>query len=1038
MGDENIKPTKSYQTTTLWKKFKEKTGENSSFSSAVEKICTDGEVLSDTIITFFPTFTFHNGTHIQGVCNWMAKLLGERIDELTTEETAILLMSACWHDSGMSVKNDERDDLYERISDGKNEQWRNDTVFYEYFEKHPGDANAYYDDENARERIVRNYVREHHHERARKKLNALKWPQELTNKCISRELLADLCQSHGESPDIIPPVSEEIDFELCAILLRLADILDFDAGRAPDTLFKHLGLDHPQTGEEKISSDEFKKNKSGSFKIENNNDDLLYNAQCDDPNIENGIHSYLNWVEDELNNCRKILNRLSDRWKKFSLPYLKEPNIERNGYESGNFNLTMDQDRIIELLTGETLYSDPGVFVRELLQNAIDAVLDRARCDDHFKLEDGKIDIYTWCDEEGYAWFRIEDNGTGMNERIIKNYFLKVGCSYYTSDEYKKTEHYDSSDFKPTSRFGIGILSCFMSDKEHNQVEVETMRFSNNDSNPNKPLRLFVPNLHGSYFLIKEDTISSMKLHLPPTDKVKDKFRRTPGTTICVRVSQFRMGGSSFREILDKYVMFPEVKVTHHDLENGTDKTYKMQAELMESVERLHGDKDEPQEIIHKLPDKFYNELKKKMPEWDWTEESRPELVFTYKRANLFSDNTAGFILNCRVRTSAKCKETIKYDGNDYVPELGISCRKNYENTGFRLDFSVSNDDLNRKTENDITDASKLLESNLYNTRYSISILMSDLYQIINDDEKCLFNAIQGNDYIVSYNGVTAAAGSDRYYSSFYIILLRGSNYPVVDIARERILSLSLETCIELLILFKGEIIGVLAPIEKNYLYKPESGYKQILERHPDWEKEIMYEIKGKDAPVSLYELEKMIRSDSRIMIQIPYFYSYQSDIFVTLYCAALKKRFSIGVTDNWYFDICISEFVEMDYDLSGFPPQLFLTDINQCRLGLNKNICCINHFWNPEHRFSQWLIKHREKLQGTVPEQYNTLLEIMLKNSPDYEYASDYKDINKVINNLKRLKGVSFDITDDLELSEEDFDVKKWTYYPEEETGEE
>jgi len=329
MSDEKI--TKSYQNTTLWDKFKEKTGGDTCFSSAVEKICTAGENLSETIITFFPTFTFHNATHIQGVCYWMAELLGEHIDKLTAEEAAMLLMAACWHDSGMSVENAEREELFKRISDGKSEQWRNDIVFFEYFEKHPGDANAYYDDENARERIIRNYVREHHHERARKKLRFLKWPQELTNMSISCDLIADLCQSHSEPLDIRTPVSENIDFELCAILLRLADILDFDAGRAPDTLFKHLGLDTPQTGEEKISSIEFQKNKSGRFKIENNNDDLIYIAQCDDPNIENGILDYLKWGEKELNDCREILNRCNDRWKEFKLPYLKKPNIVRNG-----------------------------------------------------------------------------------------------------------------------------------------------------------------------------------------------------------------------------------------------------------------------------------------------------------------------------------------------------------------------------------------------------------------------------------------------------------------------------------------------------------------------------------------------------------------------------------------------------------------------------------------------------------------------------------------------------------------------------------
>ena len=37
---------------------------------------------------------------------------------------------------------------------------------------------------------------------------------------------------------------------------------------------------------------------------------------------------------------------------------------------SGDFCLTLDQDRILQLLMGENLYDNRDVFVRELLQNA--------------------------------------------------------------------------------------------------------------------------------------------------------------------------------------------------------------------------------------------------------------------------------------------------------------------------------------------------------------------------------------------------------------------------------------------------------------------------------------------------------------------------------------------------------------------------------------------------------------------------------------------------------------------------------------------
>ena len=51
----------------------------------------------------------------------------------------------------------------------------------------------------------------------------------------------------------------------------------------------------------------------------------------------------------------------------------------------------------------------------------------------------------------------IQDNGTEVNEHIIKNYLFKVGASRYQSDEFKK----QNSDFH-SSRFGIGLLTCFM------------------------------------------------------------------------------------------------------------------------------------------------------------------------------------------------------------------------------------------------------------------------------------------------------------------------------------------------------------------------------------------------------------------------------------------------------------------------------------------------------------------------------------------------------------------------------------------------
>lgn len=59
-------------------------------------------------------------------------------------------------------------------------------------------------------------------------------------------------------------------------------------------------------------------------------------------------------------------------------------------------------------------------------------------------------------------YLRVSDNGIGMNQHIIDNYYTNVGCSYYSSREFNELMVSFESSFTPISRFGIGILSCFM------------------------------------------------------------------------------------------------------------------------------------------------------------------------------------------------------------------------------------------------------------------------------------------------------------------------------------------------------------------------------------------------------------------------------------------------------------------------------------------------------------------------------------------------------------------------------------------------
>jgi hypothetical protein len=178
-----------FKESKLWEKFNNATKETA-FINEVEKFCQEGEDISKLIIKFFPTFTWHDSTHIENVCNWMFDLLGDKITSLSAENIALLLMAACWHDSGMSVNDSEKEKLNSELEANKTNP--SDSKWCNYFKKHPGDEVAYNQDTSVADRILRTYVREHHHERAEKKIKEYNWSSEFTKHHITSKLLSEL------------------------------------------------------------------------------------------------------------------------------------------------------------------------------------------------------------------------------------------------------------------------------------------------------------------------------------------------------------------------------------------------------------------------------------------------------------------------------------------------------------------------------------------------------------------------------------------------------------------------------------------------------------------------------------------------------------------------------------------------------------------------------------------------------------------------------------------------------------------------------
>ena len=112
----------------------------------------------------------------------------------------------------------------------------------------------------------------------------------------------------------------------------------------------------------------------------------------------------------------------------------------------------VDLRGIIDLLANH-LYSSPRVYVRELLQNAVDAIAARRRIDpDHV----GAIGIEIAEGRDGTpTTLTFEDDGIGLDEEEVHRFLATIGLS-------SKRNAIDDLRESFIGQFGIGILSCFM------------------------------------------------------------------------------------------------------------------------------------------------------------------------------------------------------------------------------------------------------------------------------------------------------------------------------------------------------------------------------------------------------------------------------------------------------------------------------------------------------------------------------------------------------------------------------------------------
>ncbi len=574
--------------------------------------------LKDVRVTF-QNYTLHDETHVLNVLDAMAGILGNQIGQLTTGETELLILVACLHDLGMVYAGDEAKRCFDdKKRTGEFLRSNCPELLGCPAEEWPEDIRQW-------------YLRSLHPFRLSDVLQAKAWKElfsTIPGEVVSKQCILAVCEAHGETPEEFSkkPDLEYLDASgvdplFCTLLLRLADLLDFDDTRAPKILYSYVECNE----QSRVEWDKHRASGGFHFPDTPSTASLPYKARCTNPGIEHAIRDFLDGIDSELNTCAKLQKKCHSDWQR-SFPFPRAASrkeIESDGYVSGDFLMTMDQARIMELLTGEQLYDRDDVFIRELLQNSIDATLLRVELDRKFSLENARIDLWEWSDKDGKIWFRIDDMGTGMTEGMLQRYFLKIGNSYYTSQELRRDlqDHGQTGGYQSISRFGIGFLSCFFCGTF---AEVSTLYFdplkNEEESGFTSPrrtsdyygLRMQVTGLKGYYTLKSQVQHHQADSPMPApddyfdkvsADRERDGYRAQPGTSISVKLDPGRLGTVNLRKTAEEFLCCAKVPVYYNGERIG--RTYD------ETMSAIHGLKHETR---YDLPAKWRERFDQSFP----------------------------------------------------------------------------------------------------------------------------------------------------------------------------------------------------------------------------------------------------------------------------------------------------------------------------------------------------------------------------------------------------------------------------------------
>lgn len=464
----------------------------------------------DTISHIFPHYSLHNSTHSEAIVNNIIKILGtDNIKTLSVVDLWLLLAAAYYHDCGMAVTGNDKDELFkdggEFVKFVKEKQQDTFSPMNQYavlFEIR--DNKIYYKNERltndsfeAARFLIAEYIRTKHADRSGIKIEneeSLHFPGDPIPERIIR-ILKSICSCHTKDVSEVMKLhaveSSGCGIEDChprfiAAMLRLGDLLDIDSNRVSEVLLSTLGS---------IPSDSkyYKETNRAITHIRVDKSVIEITAECYDYNVADLINRWFQWLNDELVFYMKQWHKIIPNEDFGYLPTVGDLKVNLANYDTFDGkkrpSFDIDSSKAIELLQGAGLYTDSCECIRELLQNAVDATYLRVykempSINDIKDLKDAcekypitvslqKLSKQDSDDKYTYWRCRITDNGIGMTKEDIK-YLSTTGSSEKNREKSNLIKSVPEFLW-PSGTFGIGFQSVFLIT---NKIEIKSRKLN--------------------------------------------------------------------------------------------------------------------------------------------------------------------------------------------------------------------------------------------------------------------------------------------------------------------------------------------------------------------------------------------------------------------------------------------------------------------------------------------------------------------------------------------------------------------------------